>query len=160
MAAQVAARARHTIALLFTIFLLINVVVLTMAALSVATGNLLLLPPHLGADTATGARLALLLVGGAAAWFFARMVFQLLVNAEVGVEDAVGPSFSLLSYLILIVAAVTFLGSGSWLWLPVFFLIVLVWSVVTIWGLVGGAVTIAGLAVALLGAIVTWYMLG
>jgi O-antigen ligase len=151
-------RARWMLAVMFTAFLLVNVVILTMTFIAGLRGDPSRLPPHMGEEVSLGVRMGLVVVGLLASWFFARMLFQLLVNREDRPSQAVGPSLSLLAYLALLVMAYSFLGFGTWLWLPVLFLFVLVWSMLSLWSLVGFGLMLVGLCVALAGGALTWYM--
>jgi len=155
----VPAKVRTTLALVFIAFLLVNVIFLTMAIVSAWRGNVALLPPHLGEDIAFGVRIGIVLVGGFASWMCARIMFQQLVRQKIDPAEAVGPAWSLVSYLLLLVATISFLGLGSWLWLPLLFLIVTVWSVLTVWSMVGATGVVAGLVVALVGAALTAYVI-
>jgi len=154
-----ASRARWTLATVFTVFLLINVVVLTLAFLAQLRNDPSKLPPHLGEEVSVGVRLLVIAIGAVFSWFLARMLFKHLVVQDVSPGDSVGPAYSLLSYLLLVLAAYSFLGFGTWLWLPGLFLIVLVWSLISLWSLVGWLPMIVALVLAALTAFFSWVIM-
>jgi hypothetical protein len=89
------------------------------------------------------------------------MLYKMLVRGDealqvngVSPREAVGSALSLLSYLLLVVCAYAFLGMGVWYWLPVLFLVVLVWSLLSIWSLVGWLPMLAALALAAIAAFI------
>ncbi|HKV91294.1 MAG TPA: hypothetical protein VJW20_01965 [Candidatus Angelobacter sp.] len=154
----VKSRARWTLATIFTVFLTLNVAILSMAAIAAFHGDWDRLPPHIGADTPMGVRLGILAVILLASWFFARALYRLLVGEEVLPSESLSPAYGLLSYLVLVGAAYCFLGYGTWLWLPVFFLLVLIWTLLALWSLVGSRAMLGGLCIALLTVIVIIFL--
>jgi len=150
----VRSRARWTLAVVFTVFLALNVAILSMAAIAAFHSDWDRLPPHISADTPMGLRLGILAVIIFASWFFARALYRLLVGEEVLPSDSLSPAYGLLSYLVLVGAAYCFLGFGTWLWLPVLFLLVLIWTLLALWSLVGSRAMVAALCIALLTVIV------
>lgn len=156
MAQALAAKSvRTTLGVVFTVLLVVNVVILTMAARAAADGAALL-PPHLGPEVAVGVRLLLFVAGAAAAWLFARFLFQTLVKREVSSLEATGPALSLMAYVVIFVTAYAFLGFGTWLWLPLLFTIVFFWSLVSVWSLVGAAAMVVSLLGAVAAGVLTW----
>jgi hypothetical protein len=147
-------RARWTLAVIFIVFLAVNVAILSMAAIAAFHADWDRLPPHIGADTPMGLRLAILAVVMLASWFFARTLYRLLVGEEVRPSESLSPAYGLLSFLVLVAAAYCFLGFGTWLWLPVLFLVVLVWTVLALWTLVGARWIATALGIALITVIV------
>jgi hypothetical protein len=147
--------------MIFTVFLIINVVVLTMAVLTrlrPGPGPQLLV---MGPEVSLGVRLGVVLIVAVASWLFAQMLYKMLVRGDealqvngVSPREAVGSALSLLSYLLLVVCAYAFLGMGVWYWLPVLFLVVLVWSLLSIWSLVGWLPMLAALALAAIAAFI------
>lgn len=146
-------RARWTLMLIFTVFLIVNVIVVCMAAVAAIRGNVSLLPPHLDADTPMGIRFAIVLVTGFAAWFLAQMLYKQLVKERVTPADSISPAMGLLSYLLLIGAAYAFLGFGSWLWLPFLFVVVFIWTILSLWSLVGWIAMVSAIAMAVLAGV-------
>jgi hypothetical protein len=149
-------RARWILMVIFTTFLIVNVVVVCMTALAAIRSGGSHLPPHLDADTPMGVRFAVVLIAGIAAWFFAQMLYKQLVKERVAPADSVSPSMGLLSFLVLIAAAYSFLGFGSWLWLPFLFIIVFIWTLLSLWSLVGWIAMICAVVLAALAGVATF----
>jgi hypothetical protein len=156
---RVSARARNTLITLFIIFLVMNVIALTMTMVAMRDDDASLLPPNLGPDAAIGLRLLFVIIGGGVSWFCAQILYKLLVRGFLPPSEACGAACSLMSYLLLVFAAVAFLGAGAWLWLPLLFLIVLCWSTLHIWSVVGAVATVATLIIASGAMIATWLLL-
>ena len=153
MNGQVAvARARWTLAVVFTVFLLANVVSVSM----LFTHHL---PPHFESDVPIGMRLGLVLLACVIAYVLAQMLYKLLVRETVPASDAAQPAMSLLAYLVLIAATFGFLGLGSWLWLPVLFLLVVIWTVLSLWHLLGWKFMIGILVLAIAVGVLSGFML-
>jgi hypothetical protein len=152
-------RARWTLAVIFTAFLALNVAILSMAAIAAFHNDWERLPPHISADTPMGLRLVILAIVTLASWFFARSLYRLLVGEDVPPSASLSPAYGLLSYLVLVAAAYCFLGYSTWLWLPILFLLVLVWTVLSLWALVGWRAMVAALCVAAVTVIVIFFVL-
>jgi hypothetical protein len=143
---------------IFTLLLALNTIVLTMVVVSLANDDPARLPPHFGEETALGTRALVFLLAVAACWFFAQILYKQLVAERVGPAEAVGPSWGLIFYLGLFVASFAFLGVGTALWVPVLFVIVFFWSLLTVWSLVGVAATLMAVFVAVATAGGTWFL--
>ncbi len=157
--AVAATRARWILAFIFTLFLVLNVVMISMIVMSVIHHEPRFLPPHLGPDVAFGERLGLVIIACVVAYFLAQQLYRLLVREDVPPSESVSPSMGLLAYLVLIVATFGFLGLGSWIWLPVVFLLLFIWTVVGLWSLLGWLFMVCILLLAAVGGAVTYLML-
>lgn len=155
-----ARRTRVSVTGLFIVLLLVNVIFLTFAFIA-ASGSDGAVPvwTRLSDDAPVGVRLLLLVIGAAGSWFSARILFKMLVRDGVPPSDSVGPAFSLVSYLMLILAAYAFFSYAAWAWLPLLLLIALVWSIVALWSLVGTLSVVGALVIAVSGGVLAWLAL-
>jgi hypothetical protein len=154
----VGSQARSTVTVLFTVMLLLNVVFLTLVLIGGRNTRTLPVWAGLQDDVPVGWRLALVILGTTAAWFSARSLYKLLVRDGGSPDDSVSTAMSLLSFLVVIMLAYAFLTYAAWMWLPILLLVVLIWSTLAIWGVVGGAPVVTALAVAVGVAMLTWYV--
>jgi len=154
-----APRARWILAFIFTLFLLLNVVIISMVLTAVFEHDLVrLIHLVLNENAAMGLRVGLVLLAAIVAYFLAQQLYRLLVRENVPASEAVSPSMGLLSYLVLIIAAYGFLGLGSWIWLPVLFLLVLLWTVISLWSLLGWLFMTVILLIAVFGGVLTYLL--
>jgi hypothetical protein len=142
----------------FLTFLLVNAVILTMTMLAFRQGDLSVLPWGTAGEYAIGLRFLLVLAAAVVSWLLARVLYKQLVTALVSPDDSCSTASSVMSYLVLTLAAVAFLGPAAWLWLPVLFVIVLLWSTATMWSIVGRNAAVASLAVASAAMVATWFL--
>jgi len=131
---------RNILAMLFTIFLLINAILQTLAVIGGLRHTSLLITPF-NEDSSPAIRLILFLVGFGISWVLARMLFQYMIKGKLSVGDSTHTAYVLLLYLMLIFASFCFLNVIGWLWLPLLFLILFLYTIFTLWSLVGGAKT-------------------
>jgi hypothetical protein len=109
-------------------------------------------------DTSPGLRLVMFLVGVGLSWVLSRQLFKMMVEGQIHVSDSTNTSYVLLFYLVLIVASIFLLSVIGWFWLPVLFLFLLIYSVLTLWKLVGALFTLAAIAAALIIMACTWFV--
>lgn len=147
---------RLWLGLIFTLFLASNAFLSTLAALGgLRTGNPIML---LSADTSPAVRLLMFVIGLAVSWGIGNIIYRLLINGEIRVGESVIIAYVFLGFLLLIFAAIAFLGIFYWFLLPLLFVILLVFSILVLWRLLGGLFTLGAIAAALLVAFVTYYL--
>lgn len=139
---------RNTLAVLFTVFLLIHAILQTLAVIGGLKNTQILTTPF-NDESSPAMRLLLFLLGAAVSWFLSRMLYKFMVKGQLTVGDSTNASFVLLFYLLLIFATLAFLNAISWFWLPVFFLILLIYSAFILWSLAGATWMTVSLSLAL-----------
>lgn len=154
-ATQTAQSARIKLAVLFTLFLLINAVLQTLAVIGGVRNAPVLVTPF-NEESSQAVRLLLFLLGGAISWLLARMLYKSMVKAQLAVGDSTNASFVFLFFLLLIFATIAFLNAIGWFWLPALFLILLIYSAFILWSLTGVAWTAAVMSAALTAIIFTF----
>jgi hypothetical protein len=154
--AKTAKQVRLVLGLIFALFLLVNGVFHTLAVMAGLGGEtpLSLLPE----DVSPAVRLILFVIGIGVSWLLARMLFKFLVNEEVLVGDSTNTAYILLFYLVLTFSMVSFVSVLGWFWLPVLFLVLLIYSVFTLWKLIGGLLTAGAVALTFIAMIGTWVL--
>jgi hypothetical protein len=151
-------KVRNIVLAVFALFLFLTAVALTITMIALVAGEQSRLYWDLGEEVAVGVRLLIFVVGAALIWAMARALYKELVKGLGAPDDASNISVSLMSYLVLLVAVVAFLGAAAQIWLPILFLIVLLWSSIAIWRLVGSTMTLGTVAVAIMAIVTTWYL--
>lgn len=154
-----ARQARLLVGMFFALFLVVSAWLTTLAVIGrlnadAAWGNLLPL------DTSPAVRLLFFVIGMAFSWLVGRVFYRQMIKGEVWVDDSVSIAFGLTFYLLLIFAAVFFLGVIYWLLLPIAFFILVVFSMLSIWRLLGGLYSFGALAAAAITSVVTLYLFG
>lgn len=153
---KTAKQVRLVLGLLFALFLLVNAVFHTLAIIAGLNGKG---PPFvLPEDISPALRLILFIIGIGVSWLLARMLFKYLIDGRVSVGDSTNTAYILLFYLLLTFATFSFLGVIGWFWLPVLFLVLLLYSIFTLWKLIGGPLTAGVVALTFVAIIGTWFM--
>lgn len=150
-------KARVTLGLLFAVFLLINSIFLVLEAAAGLTGEGGF--RFLSADVSVAARLLLFVIGIGTSWLLARMLYKFLIKGKITVSDSVNTAYILLFYLLLTFATFSFLGAIGWFWLPLLFLVLLIYTVFTLWRLIGALFTIGVVVLTFLAMIGTWFVI-
>lgn len=135
--ARSAGNVRNTIAIMFTIFLLINAVAQTVAVIGGLRQTSMIVTPF-NEDTPPALRLILFLIGMGLSWILARILYKFMVRGKISVDESTNTSYVLMFYFLLLFATLSFLNVINWFWLPVLFLVLLVYTIFTLWSLVGG----------------------
>jgi hypothetical protein len=148
---------RLYLGLFFASFLILSAVVTVVAVVDGLKADV----PHmlLPADTPPAARLLLFVIGLGISWYAGRMLFRFLMRGELPVGDATNIAYVMLFYLLQLFAAVAFLGVLYWFLFPFFFLVLLIISVIALWEILGGLFTACSVALALVAAFATFYLL-
>lgn len=156
--AKAAKNIRLILGFLFLIFLIINAVFHTLAVIAGMKGQdpIRLMPE----DISPGVRLLIFLIGIGLSWILARMLFKFLISGKVQVGDSTNIAYVLLGYLLLTFATFSFFSVIGWFWLPVLFFILLIYSLLALWKIIGGAFTSCAFALTLVVIICTWYVTG
>jgi hypothetical protein len=152
---RTAQNVRTTLAVLFTLFLLINAIFQTLAVVAGLRQTQLLLTVF-NEDTSPSIRLIVFLIGCGVSWLLARTLYKFMLKGRVAVGDSTNTAFVLFFYFLLIFATLAFLNVITWFWLPVLFLILLVYTIFTLWSLVGGALTALAGVITLMAIIFTF----
>lgn len=155
--AKAAKNIRLLLGILFLTFLLFNAVFQTLAVIA----ELHQKEPvriFFSEDTSPGIRLLLFFIGIGASWLLSRMLFKLLIKGNVRVGDSTDTAYVLGVYLLLTFATACFISVISWFWLPVLFLVLLIYSVLALWKLVGGPFTGGAVALTFITIICIWYV--
>jgi hypothetical protein len=148
-------KVKLVVGLLFTLFLVINAIFHTVAVHAWMNDKNPVFPPL--EDISPAVRILLFLVGIGVSWLLARMLYRFLIKGEVTVGDSVNTSYILLFYLGLTFATFSFLGVMAWFWLPLLFLVLLIYSIFTLWSLIGGLFTIGAVVLTFFAIIGTWF---
>jgi hypothetical protein len=152
-----AKQVRLWIGLCFALFLMVSACLCTLAVIGGFNSDAWVpMPP----DTAPAIRLLLFVIGLVFSWVIGSMCYRGLIKGEIGVADSVNIAYGLALYLLLIIAAIFFLGVIYWFLLPFMFLILVVFSVLSIWRLLGGVYSFGALAAAAITSVVTLYLFG
>jgi hypothetical protein len=154
-APRAAQNVRTTLAVLFTVFLLVNATLQTLAVIG-GVRNARLLSTPFSEDTSLAVRLLLFLLGVGISWLLARTLYKFMVRGQLAVGDSTNASFVLLFYLLLIFATLAFLNAIGWFWLPALFLILLAYSAFILWSLAGAAWAAVAMFMALTAIIFTF----
>lgn len=142
------AQVQWTLAILFGLFMIANGIFHALAVLAGLNGQVpaLLLPE----ETAPAVRLLIWVIGFILSWYLARILYMFLLRRDVSVGDSTNMAYGLLFYLTLTASTFSFFGIVSWFWLPLLFLILLIYTIFGLWSLVGGLITLATVGVSLL----------
>ncbi len=152
-----AKQVRQRIGLIFALFLVLSAFLSTLAIIGGFKDDAwVLMPP----DTPPIVRLLFFVIGLGFSWFIGRMFYRMLINGEIGVSDSVSIAYALALYLLLMFAGAFFLGVIYWFLLPFMFILLVVFSVLSIWRLLGGLYSFGALAAAALTSVVTLYLFG
>ncbi len=112
----------------------------------------------LSEDTTTGVRLLVFLIVAAISWFLGRGIYRWLVRADVPVGDSISTVYVFILFLVLTFSTLLFVGFVQWFWFPLVFLILLVFSTMTLSKLLGMAGGVAALVVTIATVGITWWM--
>jgi len=154
-----AKQVRLWIGMCFALFLVVSAWLSTLAVIGGLNADApwgYIIPP----DTSPAVRLLFFVIGLGFSWFIGRMFYRWLISGEIGVADSVSIAYALGLYLLLAFAAIVFLGVLHWFLLPFMFLILVVFSVLSIWRLLGGLYSFGALAAAAITSVVTLYLFG
>ncbi len=149
---------RLTLGFFFLLFLLFNAIFQTLAVIAGLNHQepIRLLPE----DLSPGVRLLIFLIGIVVSWLLGRTLFKSLIHARVEVSDSTNIAYVLLFYLLLVMATFAFFSVVGWFWLPALFLILLIYSLVALWRVIGGVVAGCALALMLIVVACTYYVAG
>jgi hypothetical protein len=143
--------------LIFAFFLILNAIFDTIAF--VAKSNEGQASVGLPADTSPAVRLLMFLIGAVVSWLLGGMLYRFLIKGTIPVSESTNTACVLVFYFVLTFATFAFLGVLAWFWLPLLFLVLLIFSVITLWGLLGGVFTTGAVVGAFAAAFVTFYLL-
>jgi hypothetical protein len=142
----------------FVLFLLLNVVLVTCAAIGqIANKKSVELLP---VDSSPALRLLIFGIGLAMSWLVGQWLYKLLIKGEIPVSESVSTAFVFAFYLILTFMGVAFFGVLSWLWLAILLLILLVVSLFALWRVVGIWFVLGAIVISIVAAWLTFYLLG
>lgn len=150
-------RVKLFIGLSFGLFLIANAILSTIGVVAGLRGVQLftLLP----SETAPAVRLVIFVIGLGLSWLIGRMLYKFLINGEIPLSDSTNTAYIMLFYLLLVFAALSFIGVLNGFILPILFVILLFFSVVTLWRLIGVAVAFGSVAAAFTAAFLTFYLI-
>jgi hypothetical protein len=151
-------KVRNLVLAVFALILFVVAIMLTITMIALVAGEQSRLYWDLGDDVAVGVRLVIFVIGAGLIWLMARALYKQLVKGLGAPDDASNIAVSLMAYLMLTVAVVAFLGAAAQIWLPILFLIVLLWSSIAVWRLVGSTMTLGTVTVAMMAIVTTWYL--
>lgn len=145
---------RMAIGLIFAGFLILNVIIHTMGiVVNLKAGKAFFILP---ADISFGIRIFLFLIGIVISWLLAQKVYKFMLEGECAVNESANTSFIVLFYILLTIATFAFLGALTWFWLPILLLILFIFSLFTLWRLLGGLLTFLTILLAIIAGIGTF----
>lgn len=148
---------RLLLGIFFALFLIVNAILNTLAVVAGVRGAepLTLMP----SDTSPAVRLLIFVIGIVLSWLVGRTLYKFLINGELPVGDSTNTSYVMLFYLLMMFAGLSFLGILNWFLLPFLFLVLLVFSVFTLWRLIGLGYTFGSVVAAFAAAFITFYLI-
>lgn len=149
-------RVRLVLGLMIATFLIVNAILNVVAIVAGMNEQdpAIGLPP----DISPAVRLLVFLMSIGLTWLIGRSLYRFQINGEISVTESTNTARVMVFCFLLLFATLSFLRVWSWFWLPVFFAILLVFSVITLWRLLGGAYTAGTVVCALAAAFVTFYL--
>jgi len=138
-----------TLAVLFAVFIIANGILHSLAVLVGLTGRI---PRSVlfSEESALAARLLVWAIGLGISFYLARVLYQFLLKRDITVSESSNLVYVLLLYLVLGASTISFLGAISWFWLPLLFLLLLIYTIFSLWSLIGGWATLATVGISLL----------
>ncbi|HEX8174608.1 MAG TPA: hypothetical protein VF543_05760 [Pyrinomonadaceae bacterium] len=151
-----AKQARLWLGIFFVIILAANAFFSTIAVLSGLKDNATFTPFAL--DTSPVVRLLLFIISLAVSWGISHLVYRTLIRGEISVSESVPIAYIFLGFLLLFFGAIAFVSIIHWLLWPLAFFILLIFSVIVLWRLLGGLFTVGAIAAAIIVAFITFYL--
>jgi hypothetical protein len=145
------------VAIVFGLFFLMNILLFVLALLVALKGDHA--PQVFPADTGTGVRMLIFIIGLGVSWGLGRWLYMQMVEGEIGVDEAANAAQVMLFYLLLIFAGLAFLGALSWIWQGVVLLILVLLTMFGLARILGVPLTLGLIVLVLAAGAVLFFVL-